>query len=386
MSNEKQGPNLMQAHDQWVSRPADERFRTMADLHAHCVGVKERAVQSRLNYGDLSVVPTKFVDAKYPDGLTLQGKSGLPAYMTHWSFSQLCARVGAPASYIRELPTALAAENVNHGLRNISDSKEAVGLFDNSGALTLRAFTSDRYSRVWNADITAKLMEFTGSHLDWSNPLCYAVTDAEKAIADENGMVPGGLYASDEDMFALLTTNRIPLNIGPKGMVKFALLSNSEVGKQCLQILFGVCDGTCGNLIIWNTRDVVEMSLRHVGSKIHEAVGQFELEMRKYAEESEVPIAEAVTKAKRYELGTDKESILDNTLAIIKRFALGAELGKTKITEALATAEKRTDRYGNPNTLWALISGLTENSQELSNMDQRLAVDKAAGKLMEVVF
>jgi len=32
---------------------------------------------------------------------------------THWSFGQLCTLIGAPTSYLRQLPAALSAINLN---------------------------------------------------------------------------------------------------------------------------------------------------------------------------------------------------------------------------------------------------------------------------------
>src|SRR6202030_1979567 len=37
---------------------------------------------------------------------------------THWSFGQLCGLVGAPSSYLRQLPAPLAGINLQHGLLN----------------------------------------------------------------------------------------------------------------------------------------------------------------------------------------------------------------------------------------------------------------------------
>ena len=51
--------------------------------------------------------------------LRIVGKAG-SARLTHYAFGQLAGRVGAPASYIRNLPATLAAQNLNYGLANKS--------------------------------------------------------------------------------------------------------------------------------------------------------------------------------------------------------------------------------------------------------------------------
>jgi hypothetical protein len=50
---------------------------------------------------------------------------------THWSFGQLCALVGAPTSYLRQLPATLSAINLQHGL--LSRRAEITGGFGIEG-------------------------------------------------------------------------------------------------------------------------------------------------------------------------------------------------------------------------------------------------------------
>ncbi|MCI1300965.1 hypothetical protein [Acetobacter sp.] len=47
--------------------------------------------------------------------LTVPGQND-PIAPTHWSFGQMCSLVGAPSSYLRNLPAPLAAINLQHGL------------------------------------------------------------------------------------------------------------------------------------------------------------------------------------------------------------------------------------------------------------------------------
>lgn len=50
-----------------------------------------------------------------PLALMLPG-SDTPLVPTHWSFGQLASQVGAPATYLRQLPATLAAINLLYGL------------------------------------------------------------------------------------------------------------------------------------------------------------------------------------------------------------------------------------------------------------------------------
>ena len=44
------------------------------------------------------------------------------------------------------------------------------------------------------------------------------------------------------------------------------------------------------------------------------------------------------------------------------------------------------DWYGNPNTVWGTVNGLTEVAKNLPHLDARVAMDKAAGRVMEMAL
>jgi hypothetical protein len=81
--------------------------------------------------------------------------------VTNWSFAQLCERVSAPAGYLEGLPAALAAQNINHGLQELSSTendRSANPLFGiGNGALELRSIMTDAYSRFWNWEVASDL-------------------------------------------------------------------------------------------------------------------------------------------------------------------------------------------------------------------------------------
>jgi hypothetical protein len=54
-----------------------------------------------------------------------------PVAPTHWSFGQLASQVGAPASYLRQLPAAIAGINLQYGLTShrAEQIKTPVGRF-----------------------------------------------------------------------------------------------------------------------------------------------------------------------------------------------------------------------------------------------------------------
>jgi len=104
------GERVGRVSSEWFSRPDDERYLSLTDLYnavrrraerAHARTVESRAVKveaSRDNTERLA--------------LLVPGRDE-PVAPTHWSFGQLCGLVGAPSSYMRQLPAALAGSICN---------------------------------------------------------------------------------------------------------------------------------------------------------------------------------------------------------------------------------------------------------------------------------
>ena len=79
---------------------------------------------------------------------------GEPVAPTHWSFGQLCSLVGAPTSYMRQLPAMLAGINLQHGL--LSHRAELMKTLEaDDGRIELRAVTGPDYGRIWDHELVA---------------------------------------------------------------------------------------------------------------------------------------------------------------------------------------------------------------------------------------
>jgi hypothetical protein len=110
--------NLYAAHNQWMTRPADERYWSLEELLAHSRAERHASHESRTAIEDIRAEAVRVAGYDSPD-LRLVAGCGDPLSLTHWSFGQLCAAADAPASYLRRLSANLAATNLNHGLRRM---------------------------------------------------------------------------------------------------------------------------------------------------------------------------------------------------------------------------------------------------------------------------
>lgn len=374
---------LFKAHSQWKSRPSDERFKNVKELHLACAGYRAIAAEATAPFSQLRVEAQN-------DELVLVGKAGVPAKLTHWAMGQLSLRAGAPAAYLRELPTTLAAQNLNHGLkeRGIDDpTTPAKLLFHQNGSLVLRAALSEKYSRIWNSDVTSRLIELQDRNPSWRNPMAYKVLAPGKGgnwPTMSSEMEPAGLYASDHDMFAFLVDESKTLKGSPAGLNRGFFVWNSEVGASSFGVMTFLYDRVCGNNIVWGAKGVTEFRTRHVGQANALAFGELQGQIRTYMDSSASEMEKKIEHAQNFSLGKTKEEVGQAVLKLVSSNRI-LGLPANKIADAIELAETREDHYGNPYSMWGVVSGLTEASQWEAHADRRVEIDRAAGKLLNTI-
>ena len=381
--------NLHAASSEWASRPADERFWSLSDLYNDCLESRQGSAVATVPFGSLNV-------SAEGRSLLLEGKEGKRAHMTHYAFGQLATSVGAPAAYLRSLPTPTVAECLNVGIAGADDRSDRRLLFHTNGRLTLRATLSDKYERVWDSDVADYLKHLDGWRAPAGRkPVSYdgatrrATTDdilpGQINIREGDLIAPSGLYASDHDMFAFLVApDRVIDDGSDKPLMRGIFVRNSEVGDASLTFTFFLMQAVCGNHIVWGASGVHEVRVRHVGdAPLRKALKEFEGELRRYhdgAAEEEKGIAAA----RKLILGATKDEVLKNLVAYAKGHSL--PLSRSRLSEALDVAEQHRDWYGDPRSLWGAVAGLTHASQTTGFQDDRAVIDRAAGKLMEMAF
>lgn len=354
---------LFKASNQWATRPQDERFDSIQALYDQTRAYADIAREKVVPYSSLRV------EACGSD-VCLVGKAGVPAQLTNWAFGQLATKVEAPASYLRQLPPTLAAQNLNHGLAKRANQDDTAALmFHSNGSLLLRCIASEQYSRIWNWEIAERL-------LDWETR---GWKPAMPTIRKTENDRPA-LYASDHDLFAFVVNPSIRLKeVGnDEGLIKGVFVENSEVGAKALKMTRFYFRAICGNFIVWGAQDVQEIKVRHVGD-VRERFQSFSYELTKYANESVSDDEAIIASAQSKVIASTKEGVLD---VLFGKRSIGLS------RKALEGGYDATlpDVDGPPNTVWGMMQGLTRYSQTVPFADGRVAIDRAAGKLMELVF
>jgi hypothetical protein len=381
---------LHAASSQWASRPADERFWHLRDMRNACNVARDNSGVSKVPFGELSATVVG-------DEVGIVGKVGVPSRFTHYAFGQFCGTVGAPAGYLRKLPASIAAGCLNEGIRTVEDkASDRDLLFHRNGGLTLRACLSTRYDRVWDADVCEMLERLEGWRVPAGRmPPGYKgetraatpddILPGQINIGSGDLIAPSGLYASDHDMFAFLVAPDRVISDGSGGsLMRGIFVRNSEVGDAALSVTFFLMQAVCGNHIVWNATGVHEIRVKHLGEgTLNRAFKGFSAELRRYhdaAPEEE----KGIMAARSMVLGTTKDQVLDALCNYAKTHSI--PLSRERFAGALDVAEKHTDWYGDPRTVWAAVAGLTHASQSSSFTDDRSVVDRAAGKVMQMAF
>ena len=358
---------LFKASRQWATRPKDERFATLEELITSTRAYADSSAEASVKYSDLRVTIAPDED-NHPSELAILGKTGQEARFSHWGFGQFAARLGAPAAYLRQLPAELAKDNLAFGLAKVrveEPDATAKMLVHRNGSLMVRAFTGEGYARLWNYEVGERLLRL--KDLGWT----------EKPLATDDA-AEGDIYASDHDLFVFLRNDdrRIDEPGNPEGLARGVIVENSEVGASALRVTRFLYRFQCQNHIIWDTKDVLELSVRHVGDIDVKARGFF-AKVVEYANESASDDEALVKRAFTTKIGDTKDEVLDKIF--------GSRILSRKQTEKAYEVAETVEAL-DPRTVWGLAQGVSRMSQDIPYADRRTELDRAAGKILRMAF
>ena len=387
--------NLYAANEQWHSRPADERFETLENL---AEATKSHAATAKtVSYptSALTVVPTE-------RQMAVVSPTGGGANLTHWSFGQLSRAVGAPAGYLQSLGDKnLVAQCLNHGLKQVDKEHESVILIHENGQRVCRQFASEQYARIWNYQLAEKCVELqqAGWRVPPARPAHYGQPGSRPAteadclrLTGNSGLsikpgdliAPAGIYASDHDMFVFMVNEDENFRIDDGtdgGLGRGFFISNSEVGAASLKITWFCYRYVCGNHIVWDASQVKELKIVHKGgndrSWQYKARQFVDVGLRRGLAEDAARI-EAAKTTKLCDRDQDPVEFL-----FAKKFAT------KKVLEASwkhAKLEADLRPSVDPKSVWGFVNGITSASQDTGFADDRVEIDRLAGKLMSMAF
>lgn len=361
---------LMQASHQWMSRPADERYTSLDDMQSHFDKIYAESRATTVASRRLSAVPDE--DNK---GLVIVGSEfDTPHVPTHWSFGQIAQLAGAPAGYLRKLPSPIAADCVNYGLQYARDMEDVGVLLHDNDVKTLRAATGPNYGRIWNKDIVRGLRKQFGDgiHGDWRVPGEFG---KDIIITKENTT----LYAGDQNMFVFLADehNKIEVPNGRNGetelMSRGFFVWNSEVGDCVFGISTFLFRYVCCNRIVWGADDVQEIRIRHTKSAPERFIEEIKPALISYSNSSTNNIVNAIAEAKKARIDKGGDEVRE---FLAKRFSKRA-------SEVMMKAHEIEE--GRPiETIWDATQAATAYARSIPNQDNRVEIEREAGRIMKL--
>lgn len=153
------GQRIGRVSSEWFNRPDDDRYLSLTDLNS---AVKRRSERSKTRIVESEAIRVE-ASRDNPERLTLMLPDGnMLVTPTHWSFGQLASLVGAPTTYLRQLPAALAGINLQYGL-STHRAEQVKTLEIENGRLELRAITGPDYGRIFDSELIDAVQKIAGN-------------------------------------------------------------------------------------------------------------------------------------------------------------------------------------------------------------------------------
>lgn len=372
------GERIGRVSSEWFSRPADERYLSLSDLHAAVHARAQRATARTVESRAVRVEASR--DNAERLALIVPGRDE-PVMPTHWSFGQLCTLIGAPSTYLRQLPAPLAGINLQHGL--LSHRGELVKTLEaETGRVELRAVTGPDYGRIWDHELVAAVQRIAGDGtgdtrwkvpgvLDWSTMTHNPFVDVTEETTT--------LYASDRDVFLFLVDDTHPIEAGrlPNGEPDLYFRGfyawNSEVGSKTLGIASFYLRAVCQNRNLWGVEGFEEITIRHSKFAAQRFAHEAAPALASFANSSPAPFVAGIKAA--------RERIVARTEEDRQTFLRKRGFSKPETAKIIATVLNEEGRP--PESLFDFVQGITALARTRPHQDGRLELEGKARALLE---
>lgn len=355
---------LMEASRQWATRPEDERYTSLLEMHDFFTEQRARSRATVAATREIHAEPTE--DNK---GILIAGPAGVGFAPTHQAFGQLATLAQAPAGYLRTLPAPMAADCINYGLQYSRDVEDVGLLLYKNGTPVLRAATGPKYGRIWNSDIVGGLINQFGDGINGRFKV-----PGEFGQAVEITKANTTLFAGDRDMFVFLADEENRIEIANRRDGKSGSLArgffvwNSEVGASTFGIKAFLFDYVCCNRIVWGAQEVEEITIRHTKSAPVRFIEQVQPALLEYANSSQSSVKVAIENARSNRLDN-----VDDFLA--KRFG-------PRTAPKLQAAHMADE--GRPiESRWDIVTAVTAYARDIEFQSERVQLETEAGKILQ---
>jgi len=292
---------------------------------------------------------SKFTAQQTDSALTLVSSHGeTKITVREHAFSQLCTQLGAPARYLRQLPTETALQCLNHGLRKYEGTPRTLRMAGSS----VRAIVSDRYAELDDVPALHMLAEACGGRELFLAGFGQSVgTTVCRFVSPKLFDGPDGH----------------PLQIGLD-------FKNSEVGNHSVSLRSVIFRQVCTNGLVVEYGKSQASKWRHIGNT----------ERLQDAFASMVPVVLSGAEEALYRAAASHGLILSVAEARARVAALQLTEGQQELslTAALSEAGLAANAADDAKiTGWHLINGMTASARDLEPAE-RVFVEAQAGRIL----
>lgn len=348
----------------WTNRPDDQRFVDMNTLHEFNLNKRSRSIESGVALDHMLLKPQD------GNGLLLANPTtGEVGDLSNWAFGQLCVRVGAPAGYLRSLPSQLAAIPLQYSMEDRKEDAKILFRKGNGVNPSIDAVTSQTYGRIYDAEMSAAVLK----HVDlntWKIPAAsYATKDPKRATT---------LYASDRDCFICLVNDSNPIEIpggnGQDTLFRGFICRNSEVGAAAFDLWLFLYRLICDNRIIHGLTGEQHLKIRHSSGGPMRFLQEASPALNNYLTSGTTETVDFIRRAQNNEVGKSEAEVT----SWLRNRGFAQATAKT-------IAVKAEEQTGNPRSGWAVVNAITETARDMRFGDERIAMEKQASKILDVV-
>ena len=359
---------------QWATRAPDERFTSLIEMRdvaakrkhesrQQIISTKQLRFETADNDGIVAFVSGEKAGGKFVKAPRVE--------LTNYAFGQVANRIKCPAEFMGRLPNKLAVANLNECAEHSKADKIQL-LTRENGTKELRAATSEKYGRIWDADILTHMAEQYGDGITGRfrvpGEFGTAVTVTQNNTT---------LYMSDRDMFVFLCDeqNRVDLpnrRNGEKGsLARGFYFWNSEVGAATFGVSTFYFDYVCCNRIIWGQEEVQQVKMRHSKFAPERFVQDVLPGLTMFTEGSSVGITTAIENARKVTF--EAPEIVSEMLQ--KKFP-------KKVADKIAFMHMLEEEKPIEN-MYELTNALTAYARTVPFQDARVAIEIEAGKILK---
>lgn len=383
VGNFGKGESRTEVSKQWIARPADQKFTSLTDLRTSVAARREAAIETTIDIRKVEFLAPEPKVREDMNKMALGLPGGEVVHPTHWSFGQLAALAKAPASYLRTIPSQIAADALTYGMR-YNRPGDSAKMYANGTTTELMAATGADYGRIYDEEVVDAVMQVAGNGIGdsrWKVPgtLDWATSkyDPETPVTKDTTT----LFASDRDVFMFLVDDRNPIEVGklangdPDMMFRGFYISNSEVGKSALKLAAFYLRAVCCNRILWGVEGFEEISMRHSKLAPSRFIEQARPALSSFADGSARKLIEGVNMAKAAKVASDDEEMMS--------FLTNRDFSRKRATEIMESVEHHEGRKAR--TIWDVTQGITRISQEILHTDERTDFERQAKVLLDKV-